>query len=483
MSTGGENSDATTAELQARVSARIDRLPASRHIWMSVVLVSFGAFFEIYDIFLTAPLSLGLKSAGIFHMGSAGLFGLTDQATFIAATFTGLYLGTIGFSAIADRFGRRVIFTWALVHYSIATFIMGFQSNAFWIDFWRLIAGIGVGTELVAIDCYLSELCPKSIRGKAFALSQSIQFLSAPAVGLLAWLLIPGDFLGVAGWRWLCFLPAIAAIAVWFVRLGLPESPRWLASHGHGDEAEAVIARIEARVQAETGAPLPAVDSYPAPAVIHGQGSYRDLWRDGLATRTNFMIVFQIFQVIGFYGFVNWLPTLLVAKGIVITKSLGYSVAITLASPLGPLMFTTIAETFERKWQIVCGALFAAIFGFVFSSLSKDSLAAFFIVAGLGISLSSNLMSYSYHAYQSEIYPTRIRARAVGFVYSFSRLSAIFSGYMIAAILGGFGATGVFVFISIAMAIAALAVGLFGPRTNNRSLEEITAAAPTPAVT
>lgn len=475
VSPGEESAYSAGAGRQASISARIDRLPASWHIWKLIILVSFGAFFEIYDIFLTAPLSLGLKAAGIFHMGSAGLFGLTDQATFIAATFTGLYLGTIGFSTIADRFGRRTIFTLALLHYAVATFIMGMQSSALWIDVWRLIAGIGVGAELVAIDCYVAELSPRGVRGKGFALSQAIQFLSVPTVGLLAWLLIPGEFLGVAGWRWLCFFPAIGAVGVWFVRLGLPESPRWLASRGYGDRAESALAMIEDRVRADTGRPLPGVEQQAVTPEASGGGGFRDLWRGSMVKRTSFMIVFQIFQVIGFYGFANWLPTLLVANGILITRSLGYSVMIALASPLGPLMFTSIAERFERKWQIVCGAACAALFGFVMSTLSKDSPAVFFVLAGLGVSLSSNLMSYSYHAYQSEIFPTRIRARAVGFTYSFSRLSAIFSGYIIAAVLSGFGAAGVFAFIAVAMAIAALAIACFGPRTNNRALDEITA--------
>src|ERR1700736_3633930 len=86
------------------VGARLDRLPPTRYIWCLVGLLSVGAFFEIYDLALTAPLSLGLQVAGVFHRGAAGLFGLSDQATFAAATFAGLYLGTLGFSTVADRF-------------------------------------------------------------------------------------------------------------------------------------------------------------------------------------------------------------------------------------------------------------------------------------------------------------------------------------------------------------------------------------------
>src|SRR5579863_7349428 len=227
------------------IAERIDALKSSRRLWMFVVILSFGAFFEIYDIALTAPLSIGLVQAGIFHAGARGLFGLADQASFIAATFLGLYLGTAGLSSLADRFGRRAIFTWSLLWYSVATIIMGCQSSVLTIDLWRLIAGVGLGVELVAIDCYIVELMPTSLRGRAFALSSSIQFLAAPAVAVLAWLLIPGTLFAVAGWRWLCFIPAIAALLIWFVRRGLPESPRWLAARGRGAEATLILARLD----------------------------------------------------------------------------------------------------------------------------------------------------------------------------------------------------------------------------------------------
>jgi putative MFS transporter len=82
-------------------------------------------------------------------------------------------------------------------------------------------------------------------------------------------------------------------------------------------------------------------------------------------------------------------------------------------------------------------------------------------------------MSYSFHAYQAELFPTSIRARAVGFVYSWSRFSAIFSSFVIAAVLKGFGTLGVFAFIAGAMAIVMAAIGLMGPRTKGIALETI----------
>ncbi|MGH7025194.1 MAG: MFS transporter [Caulobacteraceae bacterium] len=452
------------------IAERLDRLPPSRYLWTLVALISFGAFFEIYDIYLSAPLSLGLLAAGIFHAGKAGLFGLTDQASFIAVTFAGLWLGALAFSAVADRLGRRPIFTVALVWYALATCVMGFQSSAIGIDAWRFVASIGVGVELVAIDCYLAELAPKSLRGRVFAISSSIQFLSVPLLSVLAWRLIPGATFGLAGWRWLALLPAAAAVGVWLVRLGLPESPRWLADHGRAFEADRLASMMEARVAAETDRPLhPPTPEPVAPDQAVGPSLFRPPYR----RRTLMLIVFHLFQTLGYYGFANWLPTLLIAQGVTLSASLGYAIPLALVPPLAPLAFLVLADRFERKWLIVAGALVAAVFGLAMTRMTGHSDLALFTLVGMSVAGGNSLMSLAFHAYQSELFPTAIRARAVGFVYSFSRLSAALSSYLIAWTLAGFGGPGVFVLISGAMVVVSLVIGLAGPRTRGLALEEI----------
>jgi len=99
--------------------------------------------------------------------------------------------------------------------------------------------------------------------------------------------------------------------------------------------------------------------------------------------------------------------------------------------------------------------------------------AAGVIAFGLLITLCNNWMSFSFHAYQAELYPTRIRAQAVGFVYSWSRFSAIFSGFIIAFFLGNYGTVGVFGFIAGAMVMVFIVIGGFGPPVTRRRLEAI----------
>ena len=173
----------------ASITARLDRLPASREIWKLVILLSLGGGFELYDLLMTGYVAPGLVRSGIFSPGHTGLFGLPDQAAFASVTFAGLFVGTIGFGYVADTFGRRKIFTWALLWYSVMTVIMACQNSVLGVDIWRFIAGLGIGVELVTIDTYIAELVPKQMRGRAFTVNQAIQFCSVPPVALLSWLL------------------------------------------------------------------------------------------------------------------------------------------------------------------------------------------------------------------------------------------------------------------------------------------------------
>lgn len=455
----------------AAITARIDRLPEKRHIWRLVTLISLAGIFEVYDLYQTAYVPTGLVRAGIFSEGGKGLFGLTDQAAFASSTFLGLFIGAIAFGSVADRFGRKTIFLWALVGYSGATLAMALQSTAIGILACRLLAGIGLGIELVTIDAYLVEIVPKHMRGKAAAIMHAIAYLAIPLVAFVSYLLIPADPFGVAGWRWVVLIGASGAVAVWWLRINVPESPRWLAQHGKIDAADRIVSEIEQRLEESLGHALPA----PAPTLegveVSRRASFAEIWHPPYRRRTIMLMAFNFFQAIGFFGFTNWLPMLLAAQGHSITKSLLYSAVIAVVYPLWPLLWSfTVAERYERKWQIVIASGATAVLGLIFAMLTDPWL---LIVCGTLIVGANTLMSFAYHPYQAELYPTELRARAVGFVYSFSRLSTVFTSFMIAFLLREFGSSGVFLFISFSMFVVMASIGIYGPRTRGRSLEEI----------
>ena len=457
---------AAPAMQAGEIGARLDRLPATRSVWTLIALLSLGGFFEFYDLFFTGYVAPGLVREHILTPTTPGLFGTSGVAGFVASFFAGLFVGTLVFGFVADRFGRRTIFTISLLWYAAASAVMAFQTDADGLNLWRFITGIGVGVELVTIDTYLSELVPKQLRGRAFAVNQTIQFSVVPVVAFLAYMLVPLDPFGYSGWRYVVLIGSFSAVGVWFIRRAVPESPRWLAAHGRLTEADAIVSALEARVQAEHGRPLPPPGLAEAP---QPRGNLLEAFRVPYLPRTLMLIVFNIFQTVGFYGFANWVPTLLIKQGITTTTSLGYTFIIACAAPFGPLLASAIADKIERKWLIVTAAGSIAVFGLLFSQADG---AAEVIACGVMLTISSNIMSFAFHAYQAELYPTRIRAVAVGFVYSFSRISVVFSAFVIAFFLRDFGTLGVFAFIAGSMVMVMLSIST-GPAVNNRSLEAI----------
>jgi putative MFS transporter len=444
----------------------LEVLPATRGFWRRVTMLSLGGFFEFYDLFLAAYVAPGLVKSGILTTTTPGLFGSTGVASFVAAFFLGLFVGTAMFGFIADRFGRRVIFMGSLLWYAVASFVMAFQQDAFSLNIWRFICGIGIGVELVTIDTYIAELSPPQVRGRAFAFANIIQFAAIPVVAFLGWLLVPHSFFGMEGWRFVVMAGSAGALLAWVIRGQLPESPRWLAQHGRSQEAEAIVEswEVEARI---AGAQLPE----PQPCIVReGRGSFLEIWRKPYLGRTLMLIAFNLFQAAGYYGFASWVPTLLIESGIEATKSLGYTFIIAIAAPIGPALGLLFTDRIERKWVISGAALAIATAGLAFT----QAHGMFGVIAcGVALTLANNILSFAYHGYQPELFPTRVRAQAVGFVYSFSRLSTMFSAFVIAALLKSLGPPGVYVFIAGCMIVVAGVIGLFGPRTTALPLEKI----------
>ena len=447
------------------ISQRLESLPGSVHLWRLVILLSLGGCFEIYDLFLTGYIAPGLNRSGLLTTTTQAFFGFSGIGAFVAATFAGLFVGTFFLGFLADRFGRRSIFTYALLGYTAATVAMACQTSSDGVLLWRFIAGIGIGVEIITIDAYITELVPSWMRGRAFAVNQAVMFIAVPVVAFLAWWLVPLSPFGVDGWRWVVLIGAAASMIIWVLRLYLPESPLWLARHGRGEEAVKILATLEAKAgpPARTARTPDAMPTRAATKV-----AFADLFRPPYLSLVVLFMVFNFCQAFGFYGFANWVPTLLVDKGITVTKSLQYSFIVAFAYPIAPLLAASFADRFERKW-IISGACAAIIaFGIAFSQLTQPVL---LILCGVLLTAANMTMSYAYHAYQTEVFPTAIRARASGLVYSMSRVSAMFSGFIVAFMLREHGVSGVFGLITAAMVIVIIALAAFGPNVRGKPLD------------
>jgi MFS transporter, putative metabolite:H+ symporter len=464
----------------AQVAARLDRIPSSRTVWTIVVLISLGGVFEFYDLFFTAYVAPGMVDSRLFTPESLGLFSslkmvrVSGFGTFVFSTFAGLWVGVVAFGHAADRFGRKAVFTWSLMWYVAATAIMAFQRTGQWINVWRFIAVVGFGVQLVTIDTYIVEMTPLPLRGRAFSVNQCVSFSIVPVVAFLSRLLVNKTPLGIDGWRWVVLFGTVGAVAVWALRSGIPESPRWLAARGRLDEAERIVEDIEQRAAAErggwSGRRAAAAAAEPIRIDPEQRARLADIFSARYRGRTLMLSIFNVAQVIGFYGFNSWLPTLLMARGINVTHGLEYAFIIAIAQPVGPLLGTVFADKIERKAQIIAGL---ACMGVAMAAFAVATSPAALISIGIVFTLAANVMSYAYHGYQAELFPTRIRSRAVGFVYSWSRLAAAFAGLIVGFLLADGGVPAVAVFIGGAMAVGIGVIAAFGPSTRGVALEQL----------
>jgi MFS transporter, putative metabolite:H+ symporter len=449
---------ASTIVQTPTIAARLERLPLSGYHHRFIVRVSLGCWFDVFDIFMMAYLGAALQNSGFLTL---------DQfAHLIAAGFLGMFLGTVVFGMGSDYFGRRASFVVMLLVYSLFTFLGAFASTARELLIFRFLAGIGIGAELVVIDTYVSEMVPSHARGRYVAITQLIGFTAIPVAALLARLLVPAFWL-MAGWRWVMVIGSGGALFAWYLRRGLVESPRWLEARGQQDNAGRIMSGIEEQVTRETAEPLPQPEHLPV-AMSH-RIPFRELWQPPYRGRTLMLMFFHLLQTVGFYGFANWAPTFLLKQGHGIGRSLQYGFLISLVSPVGPLLAVLSARRFERKRALVGLALLVAISGLGFPLASQA-----WTIVGIGAALTIFAYWFSavFHAYQAELFPTRARASGVGFTYSWSRLSAVFSTLVIGALLTH-GVFAVFLFMAAAMGCVALIVGVWGLRTNAVALEEI----------
>jgi MFS transporter, putative metabolite:H+ symporter len=443
------------------IAERIERLPLGRFHRRFIALVSLGNFFDLYDIFIVAYIGAALQQSGFLT--------LRQFTFFVAAGFLGMFVGTVVFGMGSDRMGRRRAFILLLLIYSVFTFADAFAPTAAWLIALRFFAGVGIGAEIVVIDTYVTEVVPGRVRGRYVAITQVAGFCAVPVAAVLSRLLVPTHF-WMSGWRWVMVIGASGALLTWWFRRRLPESPRWLESQGRVAEADAIMSALEGESYSKEGKRIYTEGTENAEGTEKKEsGSFWELWRAPYLSRTVMLVIFQALQTIGFYGFANWAPTFLLKRGVSLLHSLEYTMLIAIVSPIGPLLAAWTSDRMERKWTIVVLALLVAGLGLGFgNSIAPAAVVGF----GALLTLANYWFSAAFHAYQAEMFPTRLRATGVGFTYSWSRLSAAFTSILIGAVLVH-GVPTVFAMLAVAMILVATVVAVMGPRTNGLVLEEI----------
>jgi putative MFS transporter len=452
----GEN--AVAQSIEAFVGNALDDAKISPLHRRVVGLIAAGYFFDVIDFTIfgsLVPYILQSKFATGAEVAAIG-----------SATIFGLFVGTAGQGEFSDRFGRRFIYQFNLLLFGIFTILGAFAPSVTLLVVCRFIAGIGLGAEQPLAFAYAGEYAPKRIRGRILAI---VHFIGGAcvwpigtALALLAGSIAPNPEMA---WRGVWLLIGCGALIVWVLRYSLPESPRYLATHGRGDEAIAVLARLGIAGPNEKLTTDVASNTKSDPfGVVFTMFPMRVIAG---------MICFSAFFGIAI-GLGAWLPNIMNAKGFSITKSLQYTLAMNFAVPCASLFLMYALDKFGRKITSVCAFVGAGIMAMVFANAGT---ATELIVAGFVMIFFVQVAGNSMQIFASEVFPTNARASGFGWAAGVGRLATAFIMPMILWIQNGYGLMTVFACLATFLVIAAGAVTQLGPESRQKGLDEV--AAPT----
>jgi putative MFS transporter len=292
-----------------------------------------------------------------------------------------------------------------------------------------------------------------------------------PIAAVIGLLMIPAF-----GWRSMFVLGGIGALAVWYVRKALPESPRWLEAVGRDAEAEALLQKIETEVTQHLGRPLPEPVTAPLPAPSRALGS---LFSGAMLPR---MIVGCVTLVVIntlLYGFVVWLPSFFVHQGFSIAKSFSYALLMSLGAPVGSLIGAFTSDSWGRKPTIVGASLLAIVFGSIYPFVTNAVLLP--VVGVLLIIPIYVLVTLLFSIYVPELFPTEVRLRASGICNTLGRGATIVTPFLVVALFASYGIGGVLSLMVGLLVVQIVVVAWLGVEPSGRRLEDIEGSAAVPA--
>jgi MFS family permease len=241
------------------IAARLDRLPWSRFHWLLVIGLGITWVLDGLEVTLVGAISAVLQRPDVLN------FTASEIGSISSAYLAGAVIGSLIFGHLTDRYGRRMFFFVSLAVYLIGVGLTAFSWNLLSFGLFRFITGLGIGGEYSAVNSAIDELIPARLRGRIDLIINGSYWLGA-ALGSLSTLIILNPHLLPVriGWRIGFAGGAIIGLVVMFLREFIPESPRWLMTHGRRDEAERTVHEIEETVARETGEKLAPADQKDA---------------------------------------------------------------------------------------------------------------------------------------------------------------------------------------------------------------------------
>lgn len=428
---------------------RLDRLPFGKAHRRMLGGSGIGWALDAMDVGLIAFIMVALREA----------WKLTNTQVSLVASigFVGMAVGASVGGLLADRIGRRQVFALTLLIYGLATGASALTTSLVVLIVLRFVIGLGLGAELPVASTLVSEYAPKRIRGRIVVILEAFWALGWIAAAVIGFLVVDAD----DGWRWAFAIGTVPAAYAIVIRLGLPESVRFLERAGRFEEAEASVRHFERSVGVE---PVPSPEpSDPAPPP-----HWLELWSPRFRRRTLALWLTWFGVNFSYYGAFLWMPSLLRDRGYEMVDAFGYTLIITLAQIPGYVLAAILIEKWGRRATLASFLLISAVAAIFFGQ--ADSVSA---ILTWGMVLSAfNLGAWgALYAVTPEIYPTGLRATGSGSAAAFGRIASIIAPLSVPFLLeiGGVGL--VFVVIGFFFLLAS-ATALLLPEWTGRELEE-----------
>lgn len=470
--------DKSQADFTTRIPARLDRLPWSRFHWLVVVALGITWILDGLEVTLVGALSPALAGSDGLNLTATQL-GLSGSAYILGAV-----LGALLFGRLTDHFGRRKLFTWTIGVYLLATVATGCSWDFGSFLLFRFITGAGIGGEYGAVNSAIQELIPARRRGYT-DLAINGSFWLGAALGAMGSLVVlnPDIIDQRLGWRLAFVIGGFLAIIIVFLRRFIPESPRWLMTHGRAEEAEAVVARIEADVAHRTGSPTPSHHNLDS---IHLR-PMRPTWSDIANTlfvayprRTFLCVVLMATQAFCYNAIFFTYAIILTRFYGVAQDAIGWFILPFAAGNfLGPLLLGGLFDSIGRRVMIaltygVAGALlcltgWAFAEGWLNATTQTVAWTVIFFFASAGASAAYLTIG--------ESFPLEIRAITISLFYAFGTLVGGVGGPVLFGALIDTGEPQRVMFGYLLggglMICAAVLVKRFGWAAEGRALEDV----------
>jgi MFS transporter, putative metabolite:H+ symporter len=444
------------------VAARLERLPLTNYQKVIFTVIATAWLFDSMDLGIMTFVLGSIKSEFALSATQAGLLA--------SSSFLGMLIGAAVAGILADRYGRKPVFQVSMIFWGVGSLLCGFAPSVGWLMVFRVLLGFGMGMEFPIGLSIVSEIVPAKNRGRYLAILEGFWPIGFITAGIATYFLLP-----VIGWRGIFIALALPAVFVFVVRRCVPESPRWLESAGRVVAADSVVAGIEASVkkclhgrELPPVAPLSSATSVAAPRAAR----FAQLWTDGYARRTVMTWSLWFFALLGYYGLTTWLGALLQSAGYEVTKSVFYTIIISLAGIPGFMFSAWLLESWGRKPTCAVTLLGSATFAYLYGQAAATHAPLIQLIgAGLCMQFFFFGMWSVLYAYTPELYPTRIRATGAGFASSIGRLGSLLGPSIVGVVLPYTGQAGVFTLGAVSFVIAAVVVLILGVETKGRALE------------